>query len=324
MDYDKPDILLIGPAKPTIVEGLAGSVTLHVTANARDSISFLDAVGQRIRAIVVPYVSCPVDQTLMQALPRLELISTFGVGYDHIDIKFAAERGVIVTNTPDVLNEEVADTALALLLSTVRELSSAERYLRAGKWLDKPFHLSRGTLRDRTVGMIGLGRIGKAIARRLDAFGVPVVYHSRRPQDGVHYKYYSTLLEMAHDVDTLIVMVPGGDETKNLVDMRVLKALGPRGVLINAARGSTVNEEDLIRALQNGTIFSAGLDVYTHEPNVPPDLIALENVVLLPHVGTRSAYTHGAMDQLVVDNILSWMAGRGPLTPVSETPYTLT
>jgi lactate dehydrogenase-like 2-hydroxyacid dehydrogenase len=240
------------------------------------------------------------------------------VGYDHIDAKWAAARGIVVTNTPDVLTEEVADTALGLLLCTVRELPQAERYLRAGKWLEEDYPLTRATLRDRTVGIIGLGRIGKAIARRLDAFGVPVVYHGRNPQPGVPYRFYANLVEMARDADVLMVVTPGGPATKNLIDAKVLAALGSDGILINMSRGSVVDEPALIAALQTGKILSAGLDVFANEPRVPRELIEMENVVLFPHVGSASVYTRDAMGQLVVDNLLSWAAGTGPLTPVPE------
>jgi lactate dehydrogenase-like 2-hydroxyacid dehydrogenase len=215
----------------------------------------------------------------------------------------------------------VADTAIGLLLCTVRELPQAERYLRAGKWRERAYPLTRATLRNRTVGMVGMGRIGKAIARRLDAFGVPVVYHSRRPQAGVGYRHYPDLVAMAREVDTLMVIVPGGTATRNLINAEVLRALGPSGILINVARGSVVDEPALIKALQDRTIHAAGLDVFADEPAVPDELVAMENVVLLPHVGSASLHTREKMDQLVVDNLLSWFAGRGPLTPVPETPW---
>ncbi len=250
--------------------------------------------------------------------PKLEIVSSFGVGYDHVDAKWAAAHGIVVTNTPDVLTEEVADTALGLLLGTVRELPQAERYLRAGKWLEGDYPLTRATLRDRTIGMVGLGRIGKAIARRLDAFRVPVVYHSRHPQPGVPYRHYPQLVDMARDVDVLMVVTPGGPATKHLIDANVLETLGPDGILINMSRGSVVDEPALIAALEAGKILSAGLDVFANEPRVPPELMAMENVVLFPHVGSASVYTRDAMGQLVVDNLLSWAAGKGPLTPVPE------
>ena len=257
----------------------------------------------------------------MQRFPKLEQISSFGVGYDHVDAKWAGEHGIIVTNTPDVLNEEVADTTLGLLLCTLRGFPQAERYLRAGKWTGGHYPLTKATLQGRTVGMVGMGRIGRAIARRLEAFGVPVVYHSRNPQSGVKYKHYPKLLDMARDVDTLIVIVPGGPATANMINADVLKALGPNGVLINMARGSVVDEPALIEALKNKTIYSAGLDVFAKEPNVPKELIEMDHVVLFPHLGSASVATREAMDRLVVDNILAWAAGKPPLTPVPETPY---
>jgi lactate dehydrogenase-like 2-hydroxyacid dehydrogenase len=248
-------------------------------------------------------------------------VASFGVGYDHIDAKWAGEHGIVVTNTPDVLNEEVADTALGLLLATVRELPQSERYLRAGKWPQAPYRLSPATLRDRTVGIVGMGRIGQAIARRLEAFGVPMVYHSRNPQNGVAYKHYPNIVEMARDVDTLMLILPGGAATKNIVNAEVLKALGPNGIVINMARGSVIDEPALIKALQDKTILSAGLDVFVDEPQVPAELIAMENVVLFPHVGSASVWTRNKMDQLVVDNLLAWGDGKPPLTPVIETPF---
>ncbi len=320
MPGDKPDILLLGPAKPTIVEGLAGKVSLHRMIDAKDGDAFLAELAPRIRGIAVSGFG-GVDGAFMARLPKLEIVSSFGVGYDHIDAKWAGAHGVVVTNTPDVLNEEVADTALGLLLCTVRQLPQADRYVRAGLWPKKDFPHSRATLRDRTVGIVGLGRIGKAIARRLDAFAVPVAYHGRQAQPDVPYRYYADLAAMARDVDILLVMTPGGAATKHLIDAKVLDALGPNGILINMARGSVVDEAALIEALKMKKIYSAGLDVFADEPNVPQALIEMEQVVLLPHVGSASVHTRRAMDQLVVDNLLAWAAGRPPLTPVRETPW---
>jgi lactate dehydrogenase-like 2-hydroxyacid dehydrogenase len=203
----------------------------------------------------------------------------------------------------------------------VREFPQAERFLRAGHWLQKGYPLTRATLRNRTVGMVGMGAIGQAIARRLDAMQVPVVYHTRRPAAGVPYRHYQNLLEMAREVDVLLVIVPGGASTQNMINAEVLDALGPDGILINMARGSVVDEPALIRALKDKTIMSAGLDVYVKEPEVPQELIAMENVVLFPHLGSASVYTRERMDQLVVDNIVAWAAGKPALTPVPETPW---
>jgi lactate dehydrogenase-like 2-hydroxyacid dehydrogenase len=320
MAGEKPDVLLVGHKKPVIVGGLEPKVTLHRLIDATDKNAFLKALADKVRAIAVAYTADKIDAGFMQRFPKLEQISSFGVGYDHIDAKWAGAHGIIVTNTPEVLNEEVADTALGLLLCTVREFPQAERFLRAGKWPQGQYPLTKATLRNRTVGMVGMGRIGKAIARRLEALGVPVVYHSRNPQPGVSYKYYPKLLDMARDVDTLMVIVPGGPATANMINAEVLRALGPNGILINMARGSVVDEPALIEALKNRTIYSAGLDVFAKEPQVPKELMEMDHIVLFPHLGSSTEVTRAAMDQLVVDNILAWAAGKPPLTPVPETP----
>jgi lactate dehydrogenase-like 2-hydroxyacid dehydrogenase len=321
MSGERADVLMIEPLMPLIVDGVEKSFTLHRYWQAPDRDALVAALAPRLRAIVAGgSTHQKVSAELMQKLPGLEFISSFGVGYDHVDAKWAGEHGIVVTNTPDVLTEEVADTALGLLLCTVRQLSQAERHLRDGKWLKGDFPLTKGTLRDRTVGIIGLGRIGRAIARRLDGFGVPVVYHSRNPQEGVAYRYYPSLLDMARDVDTLMVVTPGGAGTRAMINAAVLEALGPRGVLINMSRGSTVDDAALIDALKTGKILSAGLDVYVHEPNVPAELLEMDHITLLPHVGSASVHTRNAMGQLVVDNLLAWAAGKPPLTPVPETP----
>jgi lactate dehydrogenase-like 2-hydroxyacid dehydrogenase len=320
MTSERVEVLLIGPPKPTIVNGLS-SLMLHRVGDAKDREALLKEVGGRVRAIASSVTAERIGGELMAKLPKLEIVSTFGVGYDHIDIQWAASHGVTVTNTPQVLTEEVADTALGLLLCTAREFPQAERYLRAGKWTERAYPLTKATLRNRTVGMVGMGAIGQAIARRLDAMKTPVVYHSRRPAAGVPYRHYPNLLDMARDVNILLVITPGGADTKNLINAEVLKALGPEGILINMARGSVVDEDALIKALKDKTIMSAGLDVYLREPEVPAELIAMENVVLFPHLGSASVYTRTQMDQLVVDNLLTWAAGKPPLTPVPETPW---
>ena len=321
MAGEKPDVLMVGARKPVMMKGFDGKVNLHHWLELKDKDAFVKENGGKIRAIAIAYTANKVDESFLKQFPKLEQVSSFGVGYDHIDAKWAGAHGIVVTNTPDVLNEEVADTAIGLLLCTVREFPQSERYLRAGKWLQGHYPLTKATLRDRTVGMVGMGRIGKAIARRLDAFGVPVVYHSRNPQSGVTYKYYPKLLDMARDVDTLMVIVPGGPSTQNMINAEVLKTLGPRGVVVNMARGSVVDEPALIEALKNRTIYSAGLDVFAKEPHVPKELIEMDHIVLFPHLGSSTEVTRAAMDQLVVDNILAWAAGKPPLTPVPETPW---
>jgi lactate dehydrogenase-like 2-hydroxyacid dehydrogenase len=317
---EKPDVILMGPLKPLIVRGLEAVCTVHKTAEAKDR-NALYAAHADVKAIAV---AVPVDKltdAFMSRFPKLEIVSSFGVGYDHVDAKWAGAHGITVTNTPEVLTEEVADTALGLLLCTVRELPQAERYLRAGKWPEKGYHLTRATLRNRTVGMVGMGAIGQAIARRLDAFRVPVVYHTRSKRAELPYRHYASLLDMARDVDTLMVIVPGGAATANMINAQVLDALGANGVVINMARGSVVDEPALIQALKDKRIMAAGLDVFAQEPQVPAELIAMDNVVLLPHVGSASVFTRDKMDQLVVDNIAAWVAGKPPLTPVAETPW---
>jgi len=316
----KPDVILMGPLKPLIVRGLEAVCTVHKTAEAKDR-NALYAARADVKAIAV---AVPVDKltdAFMSRFPKLEVVSSFGVGYDHIDAKWAGAHGITVTNTPEVLTEEVADTALGLLLCTVRELPQAERYLRAGKWPEKAFHLTRATLRNRTVGMVGMGAIGQAIARRLDAFRVPVVYHTRTKRAELPYRHYANLIDMARDVDTLMVIVPGGAATANMINAQVLDALGETGIVINMARGSVVDEPALIQALKDKRIMAAGLDVFAQEPQVPAELMAMDNVVLLPHVGSASVFTRDKMDQLVVDNIVAWVAGKPPLTPVAETPW---
>jgi lactate dehydrogenase-like 2-hydroxyacid dehydrogenase len=259
-----------------------------------------------------------VDAALLEWLPRTEIIASFGVGYDNVDVTEAARCGIVVTNTPGVLDEEVADLAVGLLIATLRKIPQADRYLREGHWPTAPFPLSP-TLRGRTIGILGLGRIGKAIARRLDGFGVAISYHGRNRQADVAYAYHPTLMGLADAVDVLIIVTPGGADTKHLVNGQILEALGSSGVVINVSRGSVVDEQALIHALTSGRILGAGLDVFEDEPHVPAELIAMENVVLLPHIASASIRTRDAMGQLLVDNLRSWFAGEGPLTPVRET-----
>ncbi len=313
------DVLMTAPMARAAEALAAHGFNLHRLWEATDRAAFLAELGPRIRGIAA-HGHIPIDEALTRHLPRLEIVANFGVGYDRIDVKHAASKGYMVTNTPDVLTEEVADLTLGLLLCTVRSLPQADRFVREGRWLSGNFPLS-ASLRGRVVGIVGLGRIGKAIAKRLDAFGVPVVYFGRNRQSDVPRRHYSSLVEMARDVDTLIICAPGGKETENLVDAAVLEALGPNGILINVARGSLVDETALISALTSGTILAAGLDVFADEPRVPAELIAMDNTVLLPHVGSASHLTRNAMGQLVADNLISWFEGRGPITPVPETPW---
>jgi lactate dehydrogenase-like 2-hydroxyacid dehydrogenase len=315
----KPELLIASPMMPMIEEQLERHFTVERLYKAQDKDKLLAEFGPKVRALgATP--GAKIDAALMQKLPKLEIVGSFGVGYDSVDAKWAGENGIVVTNTPDVLNEEVADTALGLLLATVRQFPQADRYLRAGKWLEKPFPLTV-TLQDRTVGVVGMGRIGKAIAKRLEAFNTPVVYHSRNKAEGISYKHYPDLKAMAKDADVLIVITPGGAATKHMINKEVLEALGPNGIVINVARGSVIDEKALIEALRDKKILSAGLDVFEDEPKVPQALIDMDRVVLLPHVGSASVHCRNLMGQLVVDNLVAWAAGKPPLTPVAETPW---
>ena len=257
-----------------------------------------------------------IDQHFIDALPNLEIVANYGVGYERVDAAYARSRNVVVTNTPDVLNEEVADLTLGLLISVVREIPKAAAFVRNGEWKTSSFPHSRLTLRNRTVGIYGMGRIGRCIARRVEAFGLPVAYHSRRPAEGVDYAYFPTLLELASAVDVLISIVPGGPATEKTVNAEVLSALGSEGVFINVGRGSVVDEDALISALRTGTIAAAGIDVIVDEPNVPEEMLALDNLTVLPHIGSASVSTRTAMADLVARNIISWFQAGAAITPV--------
>jgi len=316
---EKIDLLIYGPTKPVVDNGFSERFERHKCESREDLDRLEPSVLEAIRGIAVTALR-PADKSVLSRFPKLEIVSSFGVGYDHVDAAYARERGIIVTNTPDVLTEEVADTAIGLLIAVLREFVKADRYVRSGLWTTQDYPLTVGSLRDRKVGMVGMGRIGQAIARRLEAARVPVVYHSRNPAAGVSYQHYPDLLEMAKAVDTLIVIIPGGPATAKLINADVMKTLGPRGVIVNVARGSVLDEQALIAALKSGTILAAGLDVFANEPNVPEELRAMQNVVLLPHIGSASLVTRNAMDQLVVDNLKAWFSGKAPLTPIPETP----
>jgi len=314
------DIVLTGPLPNQTADGLDKAFTVFRPFTGAEQKAKLEKVADKIRGVAAGESHERLDDAFFDRYPHLEILASCGVGYDHIDANAAAKRGIVVTNTPDVLTDEVADTALGLLLATVRQLPQADAYLRAGQWLRKPFPFT-DTLRGKTMGIVGLGRIGNAIAKRAEAFGLGLAYHSRSPKPGAPYPYYPSLVAMAEAVDILMVITPGGAATKHLINAKVLEALGPKGVLINIARGSVVDEKALIAALKAGKIASAGLDVFEHEPNVPKELIDIPHVVLLPHVGSASVHTRNAMGNLVVENLKRWFSGKGPITPVVETPW---
>ncbi len=320
LSSEKIDLLVHGPSKSIVDNGFSDQFVLHQFETTHDLERLTPEIAAKVRGMAITYNTVRGDAKTLGRLPKLEIVSSFGVGYDHVDAAYARDHDIMVTNTPDVLTEEVADIAMGLLIATLREFVKADRYLRSGLWQTQQFPLSVGSLRDRKVGMVGMGRIGQAIARRLDASKVPVVYHTRKPAAELSYKHYPDLIEMAKAVDTLVVIVPGGAATNKMINADVMKALGPRGVIINVARGTVVDEQALIVALKSGTILAAGLDVFEREPNVPDELKAMQNVVLLPHIGSASVVTRNAMDQLVVDNLKAWFAGKPPLTPLAETP----
>jgi len=311
------DILMPRPMLPIVQEQLDARYTVHRLYEAENAEAMLAEVGAKIRGVAMAFG--PVNADLLSKLPNAEIVSSFGVGYDHINTDDCLAANVMVTHTPDVLTDEVADTALGLMIMTVREFGQAEQWLRQGNWEAKgPYPLTKGTLRGRTLGIFGLGRIGKAIAQRAEAFGMSVCYHGRRKQEGLAYPYHASLAELARSCDTLMVVAPGGPETQHAVNAEVLAALGPDGIVINIGRGTVIDEAALIDALKTGTIQGAGLDVFEAEPHVPAELLALPRMTLLPHVGSASQATRNAMGQLVVDNLNAWFDTGKAITPVPE------
>ncbi|WP_028640764.1 2-hydroxyacid dehydrogenase [Novosphingobium acidiphilum] len=308
-----PDVLVAAPFPEVTMAALDAAFTVH-----RLWQGVPDAVLARVRGMAASTLAGPVGAAQLARLPALEIIANFGVGYDNIDIALAVARGIVVTNTAGVLDEEVADLTLGLLLATLRRIPAAERFVREGRWVQGAFALSP-SLRGRRVGIVGLGGIGKAVARRLDAFAVEIAWHGRSDQPDVAWPRYASVEALAQACDVLIVIVPGGAATRQLIDARVLSALGRQGVLINVSRGTVVDETALITALQHRTILAAGLDVFEDEPHVPAALLACDNAVLLPHIGSASQITRQAMGQMMVDNLAAWFATGAALTPVAET-----
>lgn len=319
----KPHLLQTGPMMGLIERATEHHFTVHRLHEASDRDALLARISPKVVAISTGgHTGVKTDAALIARLPKLRIVANFGVGYDSVDVAAAAAGGIVVTNTPDVLTEEVADTSLGLMLMTVRELSQAERWLRDGRWAkDGDYRLTPGSLQNRRLGIVGMGRIGEAIAKRAAAFGMPIAYHTRTKKSDVPHRYVPDLAALARDSDVLMVITPGGPATKNLIDARILDALGPNGILINMARGSVIDETALLAALKAGKILSAGLDVFWNEPNVDPAFLTLDNVVLLPHVGSASVWTRDKMGQLVADNLAAYASGTPPVTPVPETPF---
>ncbi len=310
---EKNPVLVLAPLPDFLLEPLRAAHVCHDYFHASDKAALLAEVGAQIRGIVMAGGSVsPV--ALLERLPKLQIISVFGVGYDGVPVDWCRANGIRVTNTPDVLTEDVADTASALVLMTSRRLIAANRFLHAGSWTQGAFPLAHA-LRGKLAGIVGLGRIGKAIAHRLEAHGMCIAYHGRTRQEA-SWEFFESLIELARAVDFLIVACPGGAATKHLINAAVLEALGAKGTLINIARGSVVDETALIAALQSGSIRGAGLDVFENEPQVPQALMQCENAVLLPHLGSGTHETRAEMARLVVENLAAHFTGNALLTPV--------
>jgi lactate dehydrogenase-like 2-hydroxyacid dehydrogenase len=321
MRYPDFPVLITQPMMPLIQQGIETAFPFARLNEQADRAAFLAKEGHRFKGVVTGQAA-PSDDALFTQLPNLKIVSSFGVGYDLVDAKAAKARGIVVTNTPDVLTDEVADLALGLLIATIRQLPQADRHVRQGLWLKGNYPLT-DTLRGKKMGILGLGRIGKAIARRAEAFGLKLAYHGRSKQADMPYPFYDSLIGMARDVDILMVIAPGGPSTRRIVDRAVMEALGPKGTLINVARGTLVDEPVMVEMLASGALGAAGLDVFEDEPKVPEALFGLGNVVLLPHVGSASVHTRNLMGQLVVDNVIALAEGRAPISPVPETPWPL-
>jgi len=258
----------------------------------------------------------PVGASLISALPALEIIALGAVGYDHVDVETAKSRGVAMTNTPEVLTDDTADIGMMLLLNVARRSVEGDAFVRAGLWANGPLPLGH-TLSGKKLGIVGMGRIGQAVAQRAKAFNMEVVYHGPRKKEGLSEAFYPDLIQMARDVDFLMLCCVGGQTTENMVDYKVLEALGPKGYVINIARGSVIHQQDLLIALSNKAIAGAGLDVYDNEPHVPKELFRMDNVVLTPHIGSATIETRTKMGQIVVGNLLAHFAGKPLLTPLA-------
>jgi lactate dehydrogenase-like 2-hydroxyacid dehydrogenase len=309
------EILAVANPPPFLLEPLRAKYLVHQRLHERDPQGFA-RVAPRIRAIVASGES-RVGADLIARLPALEVISVMGVGYDGIDVAAAKAQGVVVTHTPDVLNDDVADLAIALMLAWSRQIARADRFVRNGAWTSGPLPLGR-KLSGARLGLVGMGRIGQAIAQRAAAFGMRIAYTARNPRPALPYAFLPSAAALAAQSDFLVLITPGGAGTRRLVDAAVLSALGPDGCVVNVARGSVIDEAALIRALQAGTIAGAALDVFEDEPNVPQALREMDNVVLTPHIGSATAQTRRAMADLALRNLDAALCGRAPPTPVPE------
>ena len=311
----KPEVLAVTKLSPFYMQSLHEHFIVHERLHETDPAAFA-AAAPRIRAVAASGES-KVSAALIGQLPALEIISVMGVGYDGVDVAAARAQNVVVTHTPDVLNDDVADLALGLMLCAARALPQADAYIRAGKWLQGPMPLQR-KLSGSRLGIVGMGRIGQAIAARGQAFGMPIAYTARSPRPNLPYRYLPSAQALAAESDFLVVITPGGEGTRKLINAEVLKALGPQGYVINVARGSVMDQDALIEALEQGVIAGAALDVFENEPDVPARLLALPNVVVTPHVGSATGQTRRAMADLAMDNLQAHFGGKSLLTPVPE------
>jgi lactate dehydrogenase-like 2-hydroxyacid dehydrogenase len=309
----KPDILAVDQLPPFLEDRLRATFAFH---NPITDAAALASIAGKVRGLVALGTST-VSAGFIAQFPALEIISVFGVGYDGIDVQAAHQRGIVVTNTPDVLTDDVADLCLGLILSVAREIPAAERFLRSGQWKNGAFRLARKVSGSR-LGIIGLGRIGSAVVRRAEGFGMSIAYTDLKENPGASYRFYPTLLELAANSDFLVVSAFGGPTTRNLVNAEVLKALGPNGYLINISRGSLVDEPALVEALKSRTIRGAAIDVFAKEPNVPAELLTMENAVLTPHMASGTVQTRQAMADLTFANLEAYFGGKPVLTPVSR------
>jgi lactate dehydrogenase-like 2-hydroxyacid dehydrogenase len=305
------EILQTGKLHATCEAALAARYTVHKLHEASDKAAFIAEIAPRVRAVA----GGNVDAALLAQFPKVEIIANFGVGYDTIDTKAARAANVRVTNTPDVLNDAVAELTIGLMISLARRIPQGDRFVRDGKWLKGNQGLFT-ELTGKTVGILGLGRIGKEIATRAQAMKMRVVYHGRSRQENVPHIYYDKLLDMARDVDWLVLIAPGGKATDGIVSREVLEALGPRGMLVNMARGTLVDEAALVDLLVNGHLGGAALDVFEKEPNVPEALFALDNGVLAPHQGSATHQTRDSMGATLVANLDAHFAGNPLVSPV--------
>ena len=307
------EILMPRPVLESVEEALARDFTVHRLWQADNRDTFLKEVGPRILGIAT-FHGC--DAELMRACPDLEIVSSFGVGYDNVDTDYARANNVRVCNTPGVLDDAVAELAFGLMISLCRRIPQTDQYVRQGRWAREGNYPFTQELTGATVGVLGLGRIGKAFALRAQAFKMRVVYHGRSEQAYVPYVYYPDLEAMAREVDWLVSIAPGGESTRGIISRRVMEALGPEGCLVNIGRGSAVDEPVMVEMLRSGALGGAALDVFADEPNVPEALMALDNVVLSPHQGSATHKTRWAMGDLVVRNLKAHFAGEPLLSPV--------